>query len=94
MQTRNSLCLIACKNPSVLPRLVQVKINLKREYDLQDFLFVCKVETFLVFLDKTCFSYVFYKHKACVYCVFCALFSCMCLVRLMLRNRSENKYVS
>ena len=36
---------------------------------------------------------VFLKRKAGVYCVFCAIFSCMCLVRLMLRNCSENMYL-
>ena len=41
-----------------------------------------------------CFSYVFYKRKACVYCVVRALFSCICLVRLILKNCSENKYFS
>ena len=46
----------------------------------------------MIFQNKICFSYVFYKRKACVYCVVCALFSCISLVRLMLRNCSENKF--
>ena len=70
-------------------------------YNLQDFLFLytspflfAKSKHSLIFLIKICFSYVFYKRKACVYWVVCALFSCICLVRLMLRNCSENKYFS
>ena len=40
---------------------------------------------------NNCLSYIFSKHKACAYCVFCALFSHMCLLRQMLRNYFENK---
>ena len=44
-----------------------------------------------MFKNNNCFSNVFPKHKACVYLVFCSVFSRMCLLRLMLRNCFDKK---